>query len=319
MIEHGEGLPISAEASDAVKYTDACILCRRSFASRAAWACHASKLHGYRLASSVLAGSDGSTLCKACGKCFSKPARLRRHLLHSGDCRRRWGAFTLPAGAATPEVHDCLPPPTLEGLLEQRQEEHDPAVINKGLLEALETLEEPDADGVWELVADFVEPLAVFRETLRVWSQHPGRGDGVEGVAQDVTLMLDPELIGDTFCRPKQPAAPSVCCSDLPGPIDSSFPFVLSGQECFFDLGSPPCPAFCYPFIGGAPLALAKRQAGFVEEAGDVVSRMVQQSLSSRVLLRASRETLASIEPVTTWLLSVGFVLTSEGLGSPVF
>ncbi|CAE7863811.1 unnamed protein product, partial [Symbiodinium sp. KB8] len=125
----------------------------------------------------------GLELCRI--TCYAALQAVYRVLIEHGE--------GLPISA---EVHDCLPPPTLEGLLEQRQEEHDPAVINKGLLEALETLEEPDADGVWELVADFVEPLAVFRETLRVWSQHPGRGDGVEGVAQDVTLMLDPELIG---------------------------------------------------------------------------------------------------------------------------
>ena len=41
------------------EYTDACIPCKRGFVSRAAWACHASKKHGYRLASSVMAGSDG--------------------------------------------------------------------------------------------------------------------------------------------------------------------------------------------------------------------------------------------------------------------
>ena len=315
-VEHGQGRSLGRAEEAGCQYTDACIPCRRGFVSRAAWACHASKLHGYRLASSVMAGTHGSTLCQACGKCFAKAARLRRHLLHSSDCRRRWGSFALHEGVTTPTVHECLPPPTLEGLLSQHQDELDPAVVNKGLLEALMALSAPDAEQVWSVVADFVEPLAVLRETVQVWGQRCA-ADGSADIVQDVCLMLDPELIADTFCRPKTSDPPSICCNDLPGSIDVTYSFVLSGPECAFDLGRPPCPAFCYPFIGGAALSQAKRQAEFVEEACDIVGRMVQQSLSTRVFLRASTSALASIEPLPTWLLSAGFLAVHEGLRSP--
>ena len=316
-LEHGEGRRLAQSEPVGGEYTDACIPCQRGFVSRAAWACHASKKHGYRLASSVMAGSDGNTLCRACGKCFSKAARLRRHLLHSSECRRGWGSFTLPDGVSVPVLHDSMPPPTLEGLLAQQQEEFDPAAVNKGLLQALEALVAPDAEQVWEVVSDFVEPLAVLRETVRVWGLRARNLPSGTEVVQDVTLMLDPDLISSTFCRPTNFVPPTVCCHDLPGLPDISFPFVLTGKVCSFDLGRPPHPAFAYPFIGGVPLAHAKKQAGFVEEACDIIGRLVQQSRSARVFLRASRDTLASIEPVPTWMLSAGFVLSPEGLGSP--
>ena len=83
---HGSGRDIE-EPQDDRPFTDACLICRKAFTSRSAWACHASKLHGYRIMASLLVGSGGRKDCAGCGKCFANPARLRRHLLHAVECR----------------------------------------------------------------------------------------------------------------------------------------------------------------------------------------------------------------------------------------
>ena len=307
---------VSAETAEHT-FTEACIPCRRGFVSRAAWACHSSKLHGYRIAASVLAGSRGDTLCLACGKCFSRAARLRRHLLHSSACRVQWGSFELAEGCKAPALHDCMPPPTLEGLLAQCHEEYDPATFSKGLLDSLEVLTEPTAETVWDLVADFIEPLETLRVTLRMWRDRASPASHVQAVVEDVLLMLDPELICDTFCRPKVSHPIPVCCGDLPKPLTTPFPFVLTGGIGVYRLEPPPCPAFCYPFVGGAPLSAARRQTSYLEAACDILGMMVQQSLSSRVCLKASRQSLASIEPIPTWMLSAGFIVSEDGISSP--
>ncbi|CAE7778823.1 unnamed protein product [Symbiodinium microadriaticum] len=140
---------------------------------------------------------------------------------------------------------------------------------------------------------------------------------GRKEVADDVLLMLDPELICDSFCRRKSNCNFAPCCEDLPGPFQTSLSFILSGRLVQFTLEDAPCPEFCYSFKGGVPLAAAKRQTDFLEAACDVVGSMIQHSLSTRVALVATRRTLASIEPLPTWLLSVGFSSVANGLCSP--
>ena len=202
MRAHGEGRPPAVSEQDPVIFPEACIPCRKAFATRAAWACHSSKLHGYRVVASVLAGSQGGKICLGCGKCFSKPARLRRHLLHTSSCRIGWGAFTPDPTQPVPDLHDCVPPVTIEGLLADCHFGLDPAAYNKGLLEALLGLLSPSVDSVWSTVSEFIEPLETLRETVRIWNSQTG---GVhQDIADDVILLLDPDLLCDSFCKPKQ-------------------------------------------------------------------------------------------------------------------
>ena len=312
---HGEGRSPVDQGRNEACYTEACIPCRKGFASRAAWACHASKLHGYRIAASVLAGSQGGKVCLSCGTCFSKTARLRRHLLHSAECRVGWGSFVPDPASGVPTLHDRAPPITVEGLLQECHAGLDPARYNKGLLEALLVLEHPSAAEVWARVVDFIEPLEVLRYTVRIWGEQT---QGVHhAIVEDVVLMLDPELLCDIFCKPKHNEPVAECFPELPGPLTEVFPFVLSGEVVILDLDTAPCPSFCYPFVGGAPLSAAKRQANFVAAACDTVGHLVQLSMSKRVLLRASRRTLASLEPMPSWLVSAGFTVTDFGISSP--
>ena len=141
--------------------------------------------------------------------------------------------------------------------------------------------------------------------------------DSYQEIVDDVILMLDPQLLCDHFCKPKCHEPIADCFPELPGSIDAAFPFVLLGATVALDLDEAPCLGFCYPFIGGAPLAAARCQANLAAAACDIVGHLVQQSMSSKVLLRASRKTLASIEPVPSRLISVGFVVTAPGISSP--
>ena len=63
--------------------------------------------------------------------------------------------------------------------------------------------------------------------------------------------------------------------------LDFGLPFVLSGCPVTLSLDLPPCPAFCYPFIGGAPLAAAKRPA--CDVAGSRVQWLISVELSRTI------------------------------------
>ena len=195
--------------------------------------------------------------------------------------------------------------------------EADPASYSRGLLEALRQLVTPSAEDVWAVVVEFVEPLCVLRQTLRMWEDSPTFHAGLAEVVEDVLLMLNPEVCCETFRRTPEAPHLSICCDDLPGPFQGQFSFVLTGPVVSLELGAAPCVAFSHPWIGGVPLAAARRQAEFVEAACDVIGSFIQHSRASRVSLKVSSSVLAALEPVPTWLLSVGFVFTGEGLRSP--
>ena len=150
-----------------------------------------------------------------------------------------------------------------------------------------------------------------------MWMCLPGLHAAAPQAVEDVLLMMDPTLCCDTFCHPKQPGATGVCCDDLPGPFTTDIGFVLSGRVVQFRLDPPPCPAFSYPFIGGAPLAVARKQTAYVEAACDIIGAFVQEASRSRVRLAANRAAIASLEPAATWLMSVGFQVDEEGFCSP--
>ena len=181
----------------------------------------------------------------------------------------------------------------------------------------MDSLESPCAESVWAAVVDFVEPLAILRETLRIWAQSHGFGEPFASAAEDAQLMLDPVVSCDTF-SPTKPTTPvTEACTDLPGPLDTALPFVLTGASADFFLDKPPCPAFSYPFIGRAPLAAASRQTAYVEAMCDTIGAAIQQTAVSRVRIVADKNTLSAIEPIPTWLLSVGFLLGDDGVCSP--
>ncbi|CAE7706653.1 unnamed protein product [Symbiodinium sp. CCMP2456] len=298
-------------------FTEACLICKKGFVSRSAWAMHSSKLHGYRIAASILLGSDKGTLCRGCGKCYASSARLRRHLLHAHNCRKQWGAFELQENVVVPCLHSQQPPLSLEGVLELQQPDIVRDDVHPGLLRALKELGDASAEAIWATVTEFVEPLAVLRRTLEAWRSDSDFPLACEEALEDALLQLDPDVCCDTYCHPKRPCTSEECCTELPGPFDTHFAFIMTGAVATFKLDEPPCPAFAYPFKGGAPLSSAKKQAAYVVAACDVIGLFAQQSKSSRVFLCASRRALAALEPAATWLASAGFIHVGEGFHSP--
>ncbi|CAE7291651.1 unnamed protein product [Symbiodinium sp. CCMP2592] len=298
-------------------FVEACLLCRKGFMSRAAWAMHSSKKHGYRLAATALVRDSRNSFCSGCGRQYANDARLRRHLLHASECRRRWGSAIPAEGKLRSAPNVAEPPREVSSSWLEGGVELDPASYNDSLLQSLVALQNPTAEGAWDLVSKCVEPLSVLRETLRIWVQRCGHESGVTSAAEDATLMLDPILCCDTFCRTKSVAPVADCCAELPGPLPDTIPFILTGQSSVFHIGAPPCPAFCHPFIGGAPLSAARKQAAYVEATLDVLGAAVQQTAISRVRIDFSQNALACLEPAPTWLISAGFRSGNGGLHSP--
>ena len=80
-----QGRNLSPEEGPAIAdLQEACPICRIAFETRVAWACHASRVHGYRRQSTKLA--SGRT-CLSCGRLYAKASRLRRHLEAVPLCR----------------------------------------------------------------------------------------------------------------------------------------------------------------------------------------------------------------------------------------
>eukprot|EP00439_Symbiodinium_sp_Y106_P025363 s1003_g3.t1 len=301
----GTDLP---EVEAGASCVEACLICRRGFSSRAAWACHASKKHGYRIAASLLIGGQAQPICEGCGKLFANQGRLRRHLLHSVSCRAGWGTFQLDPTPVPPRPGEAAPPLQLRGTCVSQAHAMDPASYSKGLLECLDSIDSPCAESVWAVVVDFVEPLATLRETLRIWAQSHCFEEPFASAAEDAQLMLDPVLCCDTFSPTKPNAPVAEACSDLPGPLDTTLPFVLTGASADFFLDKPPCPAFSYPYIGGAPLAAASRQTAYIEAMCDQIGAAIQQTAVSRV----SADLRAPTSPVKASQATSPMSLSSE-------
>ena len=157
-------------------------------------------------------------------------------------------------------------------------------------------------------------------DELEVWRDGHSFPEQVAEAAEAALLMLDPEVCCDFSQKIKRGAKLTECCPELLAPFDCTLPFVLSGAMAFFNLGEPLRPAFAYPFVGGAPLAAARRQAAFNETTCDVLGRSVQQSQTPRVFLHLSKENPGFARACTHLGDVSGFDLVaegSEGLSSP--
>ncbi|CAE7817440.1 unnamed protein product [Symbiodinium sp. CCMP2592] len=310
-----EGASIAPSANCGEVFTEACLVCGMAFTSRSAWACHASKKHGYRLVTSQMAGTH-DRLCLGCGKCFAKPARLRRHLLSSVPCRKAWGSFR-PDSASLPAMHALALPLRVPGVMSGGHAEIDPATYHKGLLETLQALDCADCDTAWGVIKDFIEPLSVLRATVDLWASPPGAAPGVAEVAEDVKLMLDPQLCCDDFRASRANGGSVDVFEALDWRPTCQLPFVLTGEVAAFSIDDPPLQGYAYPFTCSLPLAAASGFMRWLETSCDILGTFAQTSAAHPVRLRASAAALAALEPAGAWLLRAGFVQTASGLRSP--
>ena len=302
-------------------YSDGCLPCRIAFPTRTSWACHASRVHGYRTTATLLAAGVSRPTCHACGKLYASKGRLQRHLQSSAACRVSWGGFVpVEGGAPRGEVHPQAPPHQQSGCNVGPQFLHDPAHVHLGLLSELQAADVHASEGLWDLVCGYIAPLSILRHTVATWGNHPGPDQDAEEVfaqAEDLQLLLDVDLWCDDFRAPRAPKTPLDCCPPLLPVSEGDFCFVLTGTPQIFDVDDPPSRDFCYPFRGSVPLAVARRAVAWLEAACDTVGLAVQASQMSPVIIRASRAALAMLEPAVSWLVRGGFVLVEPGLRTP--
>ncbi|CAE7773963.1 unnamed protein product [Symbiodinium sp. CCMP2592] len=308
--------PDATDPDAVVEFRDACLLCRVAFSSRAAWAVHAAKCHGYRAPATLLAREQATPFCAGCGRLYANHNRLRRHLLHAAVCRTRWGAFQPEGGTpcTLPALHEQRPPCLLPGEIGAGPASVDASVIHPGLLEALLHLPALDPDLVWSTVVDFVEPLSVLKATLEAWAVHEHAQPGCAECASDAVLLLDPELWCDDFRRPKAGRQQQAVCAALAPPKACRCSFVLTGPEATFRLDEPPLPSMVYPFQASVPLACARRHFAWLEQACDSLGAFFQASASSPASFLASGAALRCLEPLTSWAVESGFEKRSRGL-----
>ena len=310
------GAPRDAVSSghDSTVFTEACLPCRIAFSSRPAWACHASKLHGYRTKATVLTAGLTGHWCRACGKMYASAGRLRRHVAYSLPCQDRWGAFCPEQNAVSLTVHPSAPPVQLPGHPCLADGSPGSPLVHPGLFTALMQLVAPDEATVWETVVEFIEHLRV---TLQAWGQHDQAQAEAADLAATVVLLLDPDLCCDSFRRKGQLPKGLHFFPAFDTPVDFSLSFVLSGPVFRLRLDPPPLPEYRYPFLCSVPLAAAEQQTGWFEAACDTLGALLQQAQVAPVLLVANRAALDCLEPATTWLRQGGFELCPEGLRSP--
>ncbi|CAE7427571.1 unnamed protein product, partial [Symbiodinium necroappetens] len=249
------------------QYQEACLICRVAFPSRASWAVHAAKKHGYRAPATLLSQGQEKPLCLGCGRLYANLHRLRRHLLHSQSCRVGWGSFH-PTGTVDGDIHSQLPPLQIAGF-ECPEVRPDPVYTHPGVVAALRALETPDADSVWHTLLDFAEPLSVLQRSLRDWASHPEAHPSAGSIVEDACLLLDPELRCEDFRKGKRSPQGFAACVDLHCPAECRLNFVLTGVPAVFKVDDPPLSEFVYPFRHSIPLAAARRHLDWLEQACD--------------------------------------------------
>ena len=298
--------------------TEACIPCRKAFADRVSWACHASKVHGYRTRATETTRGCQKAWCSGCGKLFANANRMKRHVFVTPACQAAWGSFVPEEGASLSPLHPAAPPFRLPGRfapLDLRADSVEPG-CHQGLLDALLGLATDDESVAWEVVADFIAPLEHLRCTVRIWCVHAKAQPFALEVAANLLLLLDPDLCCDSFPQSRPKPAVVDFLAPFPPLRGLVLPVAQTGEFVCWDIDPPPLPCFVFPFDGSAPLAAASRQVAWLEATTDVVLQAVQVSLQHPVSIRAPPAALRCLEPLTSWLRDGGFCLTADGIAS---
>ncbi|CAE7942823.1 unnamed protein product, partial [Symbiodinium necroappetens] len=305
------------EPEHGVRFAEACLPCRKAFIDRVSWACHASRLHGYRTrATEVTKGIDQSW-CSGCGKLFANSGRMKRHVFVTPACQVNWGTFHLAGSLPKHPLHPSAPPVQLPGAATRPARDASQDTCHPALLAALLDLDESDDTQVWAVIQDFIAPIEHLRRTVEVWRAHPSAQPFAGEAASNMLLLLDPEVCCDSFQQPKtQPTHLDFLAPLLP-PSGFGLPLASSGVLASFAIEAPPLPCFVYPFDCSVPLAAADRHVAWLEASVEVLAACTQTSATSPVRIGAPVTALRCLEPAISWLKVGGLVSTAEGLASP--
>ena len=310
---------VPSDTGPKARFVEACLPCKKAFVDRVSWACHASKVHGYRTRATELTRGAKQAWCSGCGKLFASVGRMQRHVFVTPTCQQMWGSFLPTGGSSLSPIHPSAPPVQLAG-----SRVHADGVrllpdgaCHPGLLEALLALDSPEDSDAWEAVVDFVAPLEHLRHTVRTWCSHTQAQDFAPAVSENLLLLLDPDLCCDHFPQPSPAASVVDFFAPLPPVPGLALPFATTGTSVSFSVDPPPLPCFVYPFDCSVPLSAASRQTEWLTAATDILLQAVQMSLQYPVRFRCSAAALQCLEPLTTWLLAGGFVRVADGIASP--
>ena len=301
-----------AEPCGLADLTEACPLCKVAFVSRTAWACHASKVHGYRCQATALA--HGRT-CYSCGKTYANQARLRRHLLAVPACVSQWGKF-VPAGDA-PTLHLQCPPVMCPGTFcdtYSRRTEQTCDALARGL-RALDSSCSNDGE-LLGFVTSFIAPLPILRQTVTEWKDSINRDDPRYDAAESVSLVLIPSCVADRVQLPKHATPPLLADAPSWKPL-LGIPMVLSGTSFTVRVPDPPTLGFVYPFVGEASCAKARKVVDWVAAAASTIGEAVAHCAERPVTILMSECASKVLGPPAKWLEELGFQHDGSTFCSP--
>ena len=306
------GVPDILPAPAAGTYEHMCLPCKRAFSSKVAWSGHAARLHGYRSTAYLL--GEGC-LCQGCGKSFSSPGRLRRHLTSVPACTVLWGSFEPTEGCRRYKTaHPQAPPQVEAGLrvhagLDFEDTHHLP------LWQELEQLFNCAEEEVWSVIIDHIAPLPLLRATVAKWCDaHSGCAWHAE-IAENMLLLLDPNVSAEHFPSDAPPLTNSVydtpvwerlqpLCLNLTGPVQS------------FSLGPPPQVTLNLDCPTSVPLQQATNLLLWTEDACRVLI-----ACASAAAVRPVRLTCPgiwnSLPVARAWFEALGFRCDDEGFRTP--
>ena len=185
------------------------------------------------------------------------------------------------------------------------------------LLEALRDLQIVTDESVWHAVTEFIEPLEVFRNTVKRWGAERAATAPGPDVPDNVNLLLDPQLLCDSFRAPKaasteDPADGAPAWSRI-GPL----PLSPAGLCQCFSIPEPPGEDFRYPFCDSTTTRNSQNSAAWVESACEVLGQAVVVSQTGPVSVDFSPAASAVFGPVEAWFLQGGWHLEGGRLRSP--
>jgi len=117
------------------------------------------------------------------------------HLRAVPACQQTWGAFR-PDGPEDDIIpHPQAPPSLCVGSFEASRQLGIDCETSLPLLEALRDLQIVTDESVWHTVTEFIEPLEVFRNTVKRWGAERAATAPGPDVPDNVILLLDPQLL----------------------------------------------------------------------------------------------------------------------------
>ena len=187
--------------------------------------------------------------------------------------------------------------------------------VSVGLLDALLSADPADAESVWSIVSEYVEPLAVLRATVEEWKASQPSCLFKTGTADNILLLLDVDLLADT----KQPLPTSHVPfnEEAPAwPLPGGIPLVCGFPRRTLPLASPPARVLSPWTPTSMRLQDAVAYSSWLEAACTVCARLVELSKSQPGCIPCPGVE-AALGPAAGWMRAAGFIVEADGVATP--